>query len=51
MLVHAAEGMPELMQDDYLEPEVREELLEDIPRAALALPVPENNLSGSGVPE
>jgi hypothetical protein len=50
-VVYVSPGNPDYKWPFYLEPEVREKLLQDIPMAALALPVPENNFSGSGVPE
>jgi hypothetical protein len=48
-VVYVSPGVAGYKWPFYLEPQVREELLEVIPKAALALPVPENNSSGSGL--
>ncbi len=50
-VVYVSPGNPSYKHPFYLEPQVREELLDGIPKAELALPVPENNSSGRGVPE
>jgi hypothetical protein len=50
-VVYVSPGNPGYKWPFYLEPQVREALLQDVPKAALALPVPENNSSGSGVAE
>jgi hypothetical protein len=49
-VVFVSPGNPSYKYPFDLEPELREELLESMPKGALALPVPENNSSGSGLP-